>query len=71
MCLACEQDAMWYPYLRRRGLLDENRMPVEPVPSVAYPVEALMPQQPEEKVQQSASEPTEQHTLPFDAPTAG
>ncbi len=76
MCLACEQDAMWFAYLRRRGLIDENGEPVEPVPSVAYPIEALSaPEQAEEQaetnVEQSASEPAEKSTLPFDNPKAG
>ncbi len=76
MCLACEQDAMWFAYLRRRGLIDENGEPVEPVPSIAYPIEALSaPEQAEEQVDgnvaQSPSEPAEKSTLPFDDPKAG
>ena len=49
MCLACEQDAMWFAYLRRRGLIDENGEPVEPVPSIAYPIEALSGSQNKQK----------------------
>jgi hypothetical protein len=76
MCLACEQDAMWFAYLRRRGLIDENGEPVEPVPSVAYPIEALSaaegaPQPAEPNVAQSPSEPAEKSTLPFDNPKVG
>jgi hypothetical protein len=76
MCLACEQDAMWFAYLRRRGLIDENGEPVEPVPSIAYPIEVLSApeqteEQVEEKVEQSASEPAEKSELPFDDPKAG
>jgi len=76
MCLACEQDAMWFAYLRRSGLIDENGEPVEPVPSVAYPIEALSaPEQAEVQVEgnvlQSPSEPAEKSTLPFDDQKAG
>jgi len=75
MCIACEQEAMWFAYLRRRGLINENGEPVEPVPTVAYPIEALsapeQAEQKEEKTEQSASDPAEQPTLPFDNPPAG
>jgi hypothetical protein len=76
MCLACEQDAMWFAYLRRRGLIDENGEPVEPVPSIAYPIEALSsPEQAEVQVDgnvaPSPSEPAEKSTLPFDDQKAG
>jgi hypothetical protein len=67
---------MWFAYLRRRGLIDENGEPVEPVPSVAYPIEALSaPEQAEVQVEgnvlQSPSEPAEKSTLPFDDQKAG
>ncbi len=68
MCIACEQDAMWFAYLRRRGLIDANGEPVEPVPSVAYPVEALST---EDNVEESASAPAEKSTLSCDDPKAG
>ncbi len=67
---------MWFAYLRRRGLIDENGEPLEPVPSVAYPIEALSaPDQAEAQVDgnvvQSPSEPAEKSTLPFDDQKAG
>ncbi len=72
MCLACQQEAMWFAYLRRRGLIDENGDPVEPVPSIAYPVEAMSTEeQTKQKVDQSASETAETTTSPFDTPKAG
>jgi len=76
MCLACEQDAMWFAYLRRRGLIDENGEPLEPVPSVAYPIEVLSePEraqvQVDDNVVQSPSEPVEKSTLPFYDSKAG
>ena len=46
MCLACEQDAMWFAYLRRRGLITPDGQFVEEPPSlfVAEPAEAAPPQ---------------------------
>jgi hypothetical protein len=61
---------MWFAYLRRRGLIDENGEPIEPVPSVAYPIEALSTP-PQDDAEQSSPEPAEKSTLPFDDPKAG
>jgi len=40
MCLACEQDAMWFAYLQRRGLITPDGYLVEnpPFPFAADPV---------------------------------
>jgi len=57
MCLACEQNAMWFAYLRRRGLIDENGMPTEPVPSVG---EELGTMATEEEKEASAAQDTAQ-----------
>ena len=35
MCIACEQDALWFAYLQRRGLITPEGLPVEPPPFVA------------------------------------
>ena len=45
MCLACEQDAMWFAYLRRRGLITADGQFVEEPPSlfVAEPAEPSVP----------------------------
>jgi len=45
MCLACEQDAMWFAYLRRRGLITPDGQFVEEPPSlfVAEPAEPFAP----------------------------
>ena len=46
MCIACEQDAMWFAYLRRKGLITPDGYPVEEPPSLLDPVEtAPAPQQ--------------------------
>jgi hypothetical protein len=34
MCLACEQEAMWFAYLRRRGLITPDGQFVEAPPSL-------------------------------------
>ena len=34
MCLACEQDAMWFAYLRRKGLITPDGYLVEEPPSL-------------------------------------
>lgn len=56
MCLACEQDAMWFAYLRRRGLITPDGYLVEnpPFPFAADP---LPPQQPAEQAVQEAAAP--------------
>jgi hypothetical protein len=43
MCLACEQDAMWFAYLQRKGLITPDGYLVEQPPSVfaAEPVESV------------------------------
>lgn len=39
MCLACEQDAMWFAYLRRKGLITPDGYLVEEPPSLFDAVE--------------------------------
>jgi len=41
MCIACEQEAMWFAYLKRRGLITPDGRLVEEPPSlfVAEPIE--------------------------------
>jgi hypothetical protein len=39
MCLACEQDAMWFAYLQRKGLITPDGYLVEQPPSLLDPVE--------------------------------
>lgn len=44
MCIACEQDAMWFAYLERKGLITPDGVTVEQEPSVfaAEPLEAAI-----------------------------
>ena len=39
MCLACEQDAMWFAYLQRKGLITPDGYLIEQPPSLLDPVE--------------------------------
>jgi hypothetical protein len=39
MCIACEQDAMWFAYLRRKGLITPDGFLVEEPPSLAGPAD--------------------------------
>jgi hypothetical protein len=39
MCLACEQDAMWFAYLQRKGLITPDGYLVEEPPSLFGPAE--------------------------------
>jgi len=34
MCIACEQDAMWFAYLQRKGFITADGYPAEQPPSV-------------------------------------
>ncbi len=40
MCIACEQDALWYAYLQRRGLITPEGYLVEQPPFLADPIES-------------------------------
>ncbi len=71
MCIACEQDAMWFAYLQRKGLITADGYLVEPPPSLlaADPVEPSP--FPEEIKQEATSAPTEKNKLSSDDPAAG
>ena len=73
MCLACEQDAMWFAYLRRKGLITEDGYLVEEPPSLFGPVET--PPAPEAradeiKAGEPASKPADKSSFSCDDPTA-
>jgi hypothetical protein len=60
MCLACEQDAMWFAYLQRKGLITPDGYLVEPPPSLTDPVETVpAPTAAAEKPEPLASEPAD------------
>ena len=68
MCLACEQDAMWFAYLRRKGLITPDGYLVEEPPSLLGPVET--PPAPEEAKDDAASKPADKNSFSCDDPTA-
>jgi hypothetical protein len=68
MCIACEQDAMWFAYLRRKGLITPDGYLVEEPPSLLGPVET--PPVPEEKKDEGASTPADKSSFSCDDPTA-
>jgi hypothetical protein len=71
MCIACEQDAMWFAYLQRKGLITPDGYLVEQPPSVfaAEPVESTPVG--EEVKQKTQPEPAEANKFSCDDPTTG
>ena len=67
MCIACEQDAMWFAYLRRKGLITPDGLLVEEPPSLAGPVD--QPAAEDEKKEDPSSKPAEQSKFSSDDPT--
>ncbi len=71
MCIACEQEAMWFAYLRRKGLITPDGYLVEQPPSL-FAAEAVEPTSvPEEVKREAAPAPKEKDKLSSDDPTAG
>ena len=71
MCIACEQDAMWFAYLRRKGLITPEGYLVEDPPSLMGPIEqpATEDEKQNEKKAEPASKPAEQSNFSADDPT--
>jgi hypothetical protein len=75
MCLACEQDAIWFAYLESQGLLKPDNPEAVDALFSAFPVQPL-PVQAEEgaqKAEASAKVSEKKNNNPFscDDPTAG
>jgi len=72
MCIACEQDAMWFAYLQRKGLITADGYLVEQPPSVlaAEPIGPIEPA-PAEVKRETQPEPAEKNKFSCDDPTAG
>jgi len=68
MCLACEQDAMWFAYLQRKGLITPDGYLVEEPPSLLAPIETGPA--PEAQPEKNASEPADKSGFSCDDPTA-
>jgi hypothetical protein len=69
MCIACEQDALWFSYLQKRGLISPEGYLIEQPPFLADPIESTPAQ--EEKKQDSAAAPKEQSEFSWGDPKAG
>jgi len=69
MCLACEQDALWFAYLQRRGLITPEGYLVEQPPLIADA--GQQPPTQEENKEKSANEPTRGDKFSCDDPAAG
>jgi hypothetical protein len=68
MCLACEQDALWFAYLQRRGLITSDGFLVEQPPFLADAFESAPAQ--EEKKEGSPIETADKNKFSCDEPTA-
>jgi hypothetical protein len=66
MCLACEQDAMWFAYLQRKGLITPDGYLIEQPPSLTDPVQSDGAPAPE----QNAKQPVDKSGLSCDDPAA-
>jgi hypothetical protein len=70
MCLACEQDAMWFAYLQRKGLITPDGYLVEQPPSLLDPVQSDAAPATEQKPEQNAEQPADQSGFSCDDPAA-
>jgi hypothetical protein len=75
MCIACEQDALWYAYLQRRGLITPEGYLVEQPPFLADPIESepaqAEAQAQDEKKPDGATIPAEKSEFSCDDPKVG
>jgi len=73
MCIACEQDALWFAYLQRRGLITPEGYLVEPPPFLADPIESepAQAQPQDEKKPDNAAVPAEKSEFSCDDPKVG
>ena len=69
MCLACEQDAMWFAYLQRKGLITNGYL-VEQPPSLLDPVQSDAAPTSEQEPQQNAEQRTDKSGFSCDDPAA-
>ncbi len=75
MCIACEQDALWFAYLQRRGLITPEGYLVEQPPFLADPIESEPAQAAakaqDEKKPDSATVSAEKSEFSCDDPKVG
>ena len=70
MCIACEQDALWFAYLQKRGLITPEGFLVEQPPFLADATDTP-PAEQDEKKDESESLPADNSKFSCDDPTAG
>jgi hypothetical protein len=74
MCLACEQDAMWFAYLQRKGLITPDGYLIEQPPTLVDPVETApapaSEHNAEQNAEQNAKEPADKSGFSCDDPAA-
>lgn len=68
MCLACEQDALWFAYLQRRGLITPDGYLVEQPPFLADAADPSPVQ--ETKKEDNAPDPAQKDLFSCDDPGA-
>ena len=66
MCIACEQDAMWFAYLRRKGLITPDGYLVEEPPSLVVAEPAV---EEDKKSADNVEAPADKNALSGDDPT--
>lgn len=71
MCLACEQDAIWFAYLESQGLLKPDDPAAVEALFGAFPVQPLpMQQEQGEQTAREPAKPSEKNPFSCDDPTA-
>jgi hypothetical protein len=71
MCIACEQDALWFAYLQRRGLITPEGYLVEQPPFLADPIESTPAPTLEGQQADGAAAPADKSEFSCDDPKAG
>jgi hypothetical protein len=70
MCLACEQDAIWFAYLESQGLLKPDDPAAVEALFGAFPVQPLPMQQQGEQTVEEQPKASEKNPFSCDDPTA-
>jgi hypothetical protein len=71
MCLACEQDAIWFAYLESRGLLKQDDPAAIEALFGSFPVQPLpMRQKPDEEATNESAQGAQGDRFSCDDPTA-
>jgi hypothetical protein len=71
MCLACEQDAIWFAYLESQGLLKPDDPAAADALFGAFPVQPLPMQRESEPTTDEQTKVAQNNPFSCDDPTAG